>query len=136
MYGVDMSGKSNRRAATGGTPGTISGTELAGATEVTVDGVPVPFTQVSDTEITFVTPPHAAGEVEVVVTTPGRFMMSAAVSDSMIRKLARVYIRSPRSVGFVAFSPTGGRRTRSTFSPDAEISGRLSGRAPVAPFRR
>ncbi|MFF2389696.1 IPT/TIG domain-containing protein [Agromyces sp. NPDC058104] len=57
--------------ATGGTTVTISGADLGGATEVTVDGVPVPFTQVSDTEITFVTPPHAAGEVEVVVTTPG-----------------------------------------------------------------
>ncbi|MFF2493331.1 IPT/TIG domain-containing protein [Agromyces sp. NPDC058064] len=57
--------------ATGGTTVTISGSDLGGATEVTVDGVPVPFTQVSDTEITFVTPPHAAGDVEVVVTTPG-----------------------------------------------------------------
>ncbi|WP_350347468.1 IPT/TIG domain-containing protein [Agromyces sp. G08B096] len=55
----------------GGTPVTITGTALGGATEVTIDGVPVPFTQVSDTEITFVTPPHAAGEVDVTVTTPG-----------------------------------------------------------------
>jgi hypothetical protein len=50
---------------------TISGTALAEATEVTIDGVSVPFTQVSDTEIAFVTPPHAAGPVDVIVTTPG-----------------------------------------------------------------
>ncbi|GAA1778304.1 hypothetical protein GCM10009748_08580 [Agromyces lapidis] len=55
----------------GGTPVTITGTDLAGATAVTVDGVSVVFTQVSDTEITFTTEPHAAGEVDVVVTTPG-----------------------------------------------------------------
>ncbi|WP_162257712.1 IPT/TIG domain-containing protein [Agromyces sp. Root81] len=57
--------------AAGGTIVTITGTDLAGATSVTVDGVSVPFTQVSDTEITFTTPPHAAGAVDVVVTTPG-----------------------------------------------------------------
>ncbi|WP_022893965.1 IPT/TIG domain-containing protein, partial [Agromyces subbeticus] len=56
---------------TGGTTVTIIGTDLGGATSVTVDGVEVPFTQVSDTEITFVTPPHAPGEVDIVVTTPG-----------------------------------------------------------------
>ncbi|KRC60611.1 hypothetical protein ASE14_06360 [Agromyces sp. Root81] len=55
---------------TGGTSVTIGGTDLGGATSVTVDGVSVPFTQVSDTEITFTTPPHAAGEVDIVVTTP------------------------------------------------------------------
>ena len=56
---------------TGGTTVTVIGTDLGGATSVTVDGVEVPFTQVSDTEITFVTPPHAPGEVDIVVTTPG-----------------------------------------------------------------
>ncbi|KQZ08882.1 hypothetical protein ASD23_11075 [Agromyces sp. Root1464] len=55
----------------GGTPVTVTGTDLAGATEVTVDGVSVPFTQVSATEITFSTPAHVAGAVDVVVTTPG-----------------------------------------------------------------
>ncbi|HEY1106672.1 MAG TPA: IPT/TIG domain-containing protein, partial [Agromyces sp.] len=55
----------------GGTLVTISGSDLADASGVTVDGAPVAFTQVSDTEITFVTPPHAAGAVDVVVTTPG-----------------------------------------------------------------
>jgi len=50
---------------------TVDGTDLGGATLLTVDGASVPFTQVSDTQITFLTPSHAAGEVDVMVTTPG-----------------------------------------------------------------
>ncbi|MFD6053647.1 IPT/TIG domain-containing protein [Agromyces sp. NPDC060279] len=57
--------------ASGGTPVTIDGTDLAGATAVTVDGATVPFTQVSGTQLSFTTPPHAAGPVDVTVTTPG-----------------------------------------------------------------
>ncbi|GES34583.1 IPT/TIG domain-containing protein [Streptomyces angustmyceticus] len=49
----------------------ISGTGLTGATSVTVNGSPVPFTVVSDNEITATLPPHAAGTVTVTVTTPG-----------------------------------------------------------------
>ncbi|MGW3041744.1 IPT/TIG domain-containing protein [Kitasatospora sp. NPDC001159] len=49
----------------------ISGTALTGATSVTVNGNPVPFTVVSDNEITATLPPHAAGTVTVTVTTPG-----------------------------------------------------------------
>ncbi|HEY1106731.1 MAG TPA: choice-of-anchor G family protein, partial [Agromyces sp.] len=55
----------------GNTLVTIEGTNLAGATAVTVDGAPVAFTQVDDTHVTFSTPPHAAGPVDVTVTTPG-----------------------------------------------------------------
>lgn len=57
--------------ASGGTTVTISGTGLAGALEVALDGAPVPFTQVSDSRLTFVTAPHAAGEVDVTVGTAG-----------------------------------------------------------------
>ncbi|MFF4645877.1 IPT/TIG domain-containing protein [Streptomyces sp. NPDC001389] len=49
----------------------ISGTALTGATSVTVNGNPVPFTVVSDNEIIATLPPHAAGTVTVTVTTPG-----------------------------------------------------------------
>ncbi|WP_425393592.1 IPT/TIG domain-containing protein, partial [Agromyces subbeticus] len=56
-----MPGTAKSTTRTGGTLVTITGTDLAGATEVTIDGVSVPFTQVSGTEITFVTPPHVAG---------------------------------------------------------------------------
>jgi len=54
----------------GGTVVTVSGTGFTGTTSVTVDGVDVPFTVVSDTTITLTTPPHTAGAVPIVVTTP------------------------------------------------------------------
>lgn len=50
---------------------TLSGTGLTGATSVTVNGTPVPFTVVSDNEILATLPPHTAGTVTVTVTTPG-----------------------------------------------------------------
>lgn len=55
----------------GGQTVTITGQNFTGATSVTFDGIPcTSFTVVSATQITCVTPPHAAGVVEVVVTTP------------------------------------------------------------------
>ncbi|MCL6644456.1 MAG: IPT/TIG domain-containing protein [Dehalococcoidia bacterium] len=56
---------------TGGQTVTINGQNFTGATSVTFGGTPcTSFTVVSATQITCVTPPHAAGVVEVVVTTP------------------------------------------------------------------
>ncbi|GIW13476.1 MAG: hypothetical protein KatS3mg062_0915 [Tepidiforma sp.] len=55
----------------GGTTVTITGLNFSGATSVTFDGLPcTSLTVVSSTTITCVTPAHAAGTVEVVVTTP------------------------------------------------------------------
>jgi hypothetical protein len=54
--------------ATGGTAVTITGTNLTSTTEVTFDGDPAPFTVISDTSVSAVTPPGAAGAVDVVVT--------------------------------------------------------------------
>jgi len=57
---------------TGGTTVTVTGAGLLGATEVTFDGIPgTGLTVVSDTSLTVVTPAHATGAVDVVVTTPG-----------------------------------------------------------------
>ncbi|MCE9563947.1 MAG: IPT/TIG domain-containing protein, partial [Planctomycetes bacterium] len=56
----------------GGTSITITGTNLTGASAVTIGGAAATsFTVVNATTITAVTPAHAAGVVDVVVTTPG-----------------------------------------------------------------
>jgi hypothetical protein len=55
----------------GGTPVTITGTGFEGATAVHIGGSPAGNVTVkSPTEIAAVTPPHAAGTVDVIVTTP------------------------------------------------------------------
>lgn len=55
---------------TGGTSVTIAGTGFTGTTSVTFDGIAASYVVNSDTSITAVSPPHAAGFVSVVVTTP------------------------------------------------------------------
>jgi len=58
--------------ASGGSGVTLTGTNFAGATSVTFGGVAATSVNVvDDTTITAVTPAHAAGAVDVVVTTPG-----------------------------------------------------------------
>lgn len=68
MTGIDpVSG-----SIAGGTLVTIAGTGYNGATAVTFDGTAASsYTVVNDTHITATTPAHAAGAVDVVVTTPG-----------------------------------------------------------------
>jgi IPT/TIG domain len=56
----------------GNTPVTITGTGFTGATSVTFGGTAATsFLVVSDFSITAVTPAHATGAVNVVITTPG-----------------------------------------------------------------
>lgn len=59
--------------AAGSTPVVLAGTGLAGATAVTVDGLPAPVTAVAPdgTSISITVPPHAPGAVDVVVALPG-----------------------------------------------------------------
>jgi hypothetical protein len=56
----------------GGTAVTITGTGLTGATGLTFGAITATsIVVVSDTSITAVTPAHAAGTVNIVITTPG-----------------------------------------------------------------
>ncbi|MER7690941.1 IPT/TIG domain-containing protein [Streptomyces sp. NPDC097610] len=54
----------------GGTGVTITGTNLDSTETVTFDGVVAPFSVVSSTTLSAVTPPGTAGAVDVVVTNP------------------------------------------------------------------
>jgi len=54
----------------GGTEVTITGTGFTGATSVTFDGLEATMIAITDTSITVITPPHAAGPVSVLITTP------------------------------------------------------------------
>ncbi|MEU2281550.1 IPT/TIG domain-containing protein [Streptomyces sp. NPDC013178] len=56
----------------GGTEVTFTGTQLATTQTVTFDNIPVPFTVISDQQITATAPPHSAGSgVTITVTTLG-----------------------------------------------------------------
>jgi len=59
---------------------TITGTNLAGATEVDFGGVAVGFVVNSDSSITAVSPARGAGTVDVTVTTDGG-TSAASASD-------------------------------------------------------
>jgi hypothetical protein len=49
----------------------LDGTDFTGTTKVTANGVAVPWVKVNDTRIKVTLAPRAAGEVALVVTTPG-----------------------------------------------------------------
>lgn len=72
-YGAAITSLSpNTGSINGNTSVTITGINLTGSTGVTFGGTAaLSFTVVSDTQITAVTPAHAAGAVNVVVANPG-----------------------------------------------------------------
>lgn len=63
----------------GGTAVTVSGSGFTSTTTVTVGGVEAPFSALSDSALSIVTPPGAAGAVDVVVITTGG---SATAADA------------------------------------------------------
>ncbi len=65
----------------GGQTVTLRGTGLRAGMTVTVDGTPVTATVASATRATVVSPPHAAGPVDVSVATPGGTSTLAAAYE-------------------------------------------------------
>jgi VCBS repeat protein/IPT/TIG domain-containing protein/exosortase sorting signal-containing protein len=66
-------------AVSGGQNVTITGSGLAGATSVTFGGTPATITANAASSITVIVPAHAAGVVDIVVTTPnGTATLTAA----------------------------------------------------------
>jgi IPT/TIG domain-containing protein len=61
----------NTGSTVGGTRVTISGSGFQSGATVTLDGAATNVSVISSTAITATTPAHAAGTVDVVVTTPG-----------------------------------------------------------------
>ncbi|BCK66146.1 hypothetical protein Srufu_000990 [Streptomyces libani subsp. rufus] len=57
--------------ASGGTVVTLTGTNLSTTQSVDFGGTPAPFSVLSDTSVSVVTPPGTAGAVDVTVTTSG-----------------------------------------------------------------
>ena len=93
----------------GGTSVTLTGTNLTGATGVTFDGVAATdVAVVDDTSVTATTPSHAAGAVDVVVTTPGG---TATLTDAFtyitLPSLTAVTATSGSASGGVGVTLTG-----------------------------
>ncbi|MBS0582315.1 MAG: IPT/TIG domain-containing protein, partial [Proteobacteria bacterium] len=61
----------NSGGTAGGTSVTITGTNLAGASSVTFDGLTAAIGSNTATQVVVTSPAHALGAVDVVVTTPG-----------------------------------------------------------------
>lgn len=83
----------------GGTSVNITGTTFTGATSVTIGGAAASFTVVNPTTITATTPVHAAGAVDVVVTTPGGVGTGVGLFT---------YIAPPGAPVVAAINPTSG----------------------------
>jgi hypothetical protein len=91
------SGYANRISTVG-----LTGVNLTAASKVTSGGAAVTFVRVSDTQLTLTMPMHAAGTVEIKVTTPGG--TSAATTFTYLAPLA---VASP-SFGTTARSAVAG----------------------------
>jgi hypothetical protein len=100
----------------GGTEVTLTGTNLIGTNGVTFDGTAATgVSVVSDTSITATTPSHAAGSVDVVVTTP---------NGTATRTNAYTYVPAPI---VTAITPATGNRGWSVSITNLSGSGFQSG---------
>ena len=101
----------------GGTTVTITGTNLSSATSVTFGGTAATsFTVSSATQITGTTPAHAAGAVDVVVTTSGGFATSTGgfTFVAPMPTIASVAPSSGSTLGGTTVTITGANLTGAT----------------------
>jgi hypothetical protein len=91
--------------AGGGSTITVSGTNFNGATAVSFGGSPAAFTVLDSTDILVTAPAHAAGTVDIIVTTPyGSSPVSSADQFT--------FVAAPSVTGVLpAAGPTGGGNT-------------------------
>ncbi|MEW1953745.1 IPT/TIG domain-containing protein [Terrabacter sp. NPDC080008] len=101
----------------GGTPVTITGARLGGASRVSFGTAPATFTVVSATTIRAVAPAHAAGTVSVTVTTPYGTSAAGAASAYAYDPVPAVTSLSPSTgprTGGTVVTLTGTGLTRAT----------------------
>jgi hypothetical protein len=93
-----------------GTPVTLSGTNLSGATSVRVNGVAVTPTNVTATSLSFVVPARASATQSITVTTPG----GTSAASTAFAVLLQVASTSPAANARTA--PTANSATAVTFT--------------------
>lgn len=80
---------------TGGTTVTITGLSFTGTLSVNFGGTSVAFTVVNDTTLTVTAPAHAAGQVDVLVTTPLGTSANTAADNYTYQDVPAVTAISP-----------------------------------------
>ncbi len=100
----------------GGTDFTLTGTNFTGATGVTFDGVPATSVNVVEsTTVTGVTPAHAVGAVDVVVSTPaGDASLANGYTYVIMATATAVIPTSGTASGGTGFTLTGTNLTGAT----------------------
>src|SRR5262249_19960430 len=91
----------NAGPTAGGTSVTITGSNFTGATAVSFGGTAASFSVVSATSITATSPAHAAGAVDVTVTTPNGTSATSAADRF-------TYTTSPAAPTVTGVSPNSG----------------------------
>ena len=99
-----------------GTPVTLTGTNLAGATTVTVNGVAVTPTNVSAGSLTFVVPAGASATQSITVTTPS----GTGPANTTFTVVLRVASTSPAANAVTA--PTTNSATAVTFTEPVTLA--------------
>lgn len=115
----------------GGTAVTITGTNFTGATAVSIGGIAAAsFTVVNDTSISATTPAHAAGAVDVVVTTPG----GVGTGVGLFTYIAPPPVPTVTSISPISGATAGGTAVTITGTNFTGATAVVIGAVPVTSF--